>query len=306
MKKTFILCSLMATTAAHAELTSTQKESLTAAYSTGDIFVIDTVKSTIANLTSTADVETYMTTLAKAVPVSDTNIAAIEPAAGPEKEYPETLKDGWKGSIEGGLSLSSGNTEKRNFNAKLKAEREGKVWFQKGSMSALTTHEDDVRTDEEYRFSGEIGRKLSDIDYVYGQANYVIDPFSSYDWRFDELIGYGRYFIKEDNMSLEGKMGLGGRHSQPNQEGAEREDEFVGKPALAFKWDINDSLTFSENLSSTIGSESIVTESITSLTNKMTDSLSLRASLRAEHTNKVPAGTKKLDTVTTLNVVYDF
>ncbi|MEC9291510.1 MAG: DUF481 domain-containing protein [Pseudomonadota bacterium] len=306
MKKTLILGSLLIAPVAQAELSDTFKNSLTAAYNTGDSYVFETVKNSITTETNISDVEAFITTLAKPVAVETEVVADIEPAAGPEKVYPNSLMDGWSGSVEGGFSLSSGNTEKRNLNAKISGNREGEKWFQKGSVEARTTHEDDVRTEEEYRFKGEIGRKLSEIDYVFGQASYVIDPFSSYDWRLDEVVGYGRYFIKEEDMTLEGKMAVGGRHSQPNQNGADREDELVAKPSLAFKWKINDALTLSEDLSSTIGDELVVTESLTSLTNKMTEKLSLRASLHAEHTNKVPAGTKKLDTVTTLNVVYDF
>lgn len=309
-KKMLITTLALLPFAAQAELTDTQKQNLTDAYSTGNSYVIDAVKNTLISETSLSDVETYMATLvaleAADTTASTTHIAAIEPAAGPEKVYPNSLLDGWSGSVEGGFLLSGGNTEKRELNAKISGEREGEKWFQKGSASTITTHEDGDRTEEEHRFNGEIGRKLSDIDYVYGEVNYVIDPFSSYDWRLDEVIGYGRYFIKEDNMTLEGKIGIGGRHSQPNAAGAEREDEAVAKPALAFKWDINDTLTFGQNLSSTIGDELVVTESLTSLTNKMTESLSLRANLHAEHTNKVPAGTDKLDTTTTLNVVYEF
>ncbi|MDE0723991.1 MAG: DUF481 domain-containing protein [Alphaproteobacteria bacterium] len=306
MKKTLILSALLASPFAQAELSDSHKSSLTAAYGTGDSYVFETIKNSITSATSISDVEAFITTLAKPIEATTETVASIEPAAGPEKVYPTSLMDGWFGSVEGGFSLSSGNTEKRNLNAKLSGNREGEKWFQKGSMEARTTHEDDTRTEEEYRFKGEVGRKLSDIDYVFASANYVIDPFSSYDWRVDEVVGYGRYFIKEENMTLEGKAAIGGRHSQPNQTGAEREDELVVKPALAFQWNINEALTFGQDLSSTIGNELVVTESLTSLTNKMTDKLSLRANLRAEHTNKVPAGTKKLDTVTSLNVVYDF
>lgn len=211
---------------------------------------------------------------------------------------------GWSGSADLGFDRSSGNTDSTNLNVNIKAQRDWAQWALKTQAKARFSESDDVRDAENYYFMLQGDRKLSQKDYVFANADYTIDNFSGYDYQATQTVGYGRELFKNDAMTLNGEFGLGARQSETNT--GDETTEFVARPHLDFDWQVNELVTFTQDLKATIGSEFTKSESITALQSKMTENLALKASFTAEHTSDVPAGSKELDTYTSIGVQYTF
>lgn len=289
-----------------AELPADIQAPLDAAIATENQIVIDATVSHLAEKNPEHKDSLLGYILARDAAVTETvaseaELAALAPSAG-EPENEEGFE--YSGEIEAGLEMANGNSEYENYFTAGKIERNSEDWTHKLTGRMRNNAENDVRTAEEYRAEWQTNRNLSEMDYVFANAEYVKDTFSGYDYRMQETIGYGRTLLEGETYKLVGEAGAGFRHT--DQTPGDREDEFIQTIKGIFDWDITDSLRFGQTLESTFGSEAVVTESETTLTSKLTSALDLRARVNVEHIDNVPPGTAQTDTTTGLNLVYGF
>lgn len=310
-------------------LTDTLKTPLDAALATGNVTVIDATANHLIHLYPEEGdaIATYLVeyrlaqqqdaveepqkqvagTTEANVPANTASAEALgklAPAAGESAGEEEKSKAEYSGEVAMGLEYASGNSEYENYNASAKLARDSEMWKHAISGKARNNSEDGNRTAEDYRAEYQADYKLSDIDYVFGNLDYVKDRFSGYNYRMSETLGYGRELLAGESYALKGEAGLGMRQTDRDVEGSE--NEFIQTVKLDFDWDITDNLHFSEELSSTFGQEATITESETTVTTALIGALDLRFTLHIEHIDDVPPGNKNTDTMTGLNLVYGF
>lgn len=220
------------------------------------------------------------------------------PAAGDE------YKKLWSGSAEGGLSIASGNTEEQDINAKLSFVYDPEHWRNTLDLSLRNEKDDGNRTAEEYRAENQLDYKLNDHSYLFGEAAYVDDRFSGFDYRISEGLGYGYYFIKNDTLKLNGELSGGARHTRLTT--GDRENELTTKASEELEWIINDRLSFDQSASAEFGEKLTVLKGYAGLKADIYQSLFLKFGFEVENLSDVPAGVDKTDTLTTLNFGYDF
>lgn len=292
------------------------QHSLSKAYETKDAFVIRAVKeralrdypqwgaainyyiSQGIEKAQVAKTEASENKAAQDASVESVNVAAKETVE-PEKEASP-----WSGDVELGAQFATGNTETQHLNAAASLVYERDKWGHTSEVKIATTKEDGDRTREEYRVGHQVRYNLSSIDYAFGELDYVRDRFSGFEHRFSELLGYGRTLWASDGIVLKGEVGLGARQSIIEDE--KDENSPLGKVGAKMKWDISDNMQLSEELSSSIGSDAIITEFDSALKTRMVDNLHLKFGVNMEHISDVPDGREKLDVVTTVNIVYDW
>ena len=76
--------------------------------------------------------------------------------------------------------------------------------------------------------------------------------------------------------------------------------------AAKYLWKVSDNATFTEDLSSDIGSDVTITKSVTALQANINSTLAMKISFTAKNTSDVPVGSKKTDTETAVTLVYSF
>lgn len=295
-------------------------DALSSAYQTQNTFVIQATKEKLSGLFptyrsdiasfdgSTAPVAQALTTIAdesqtqgQIIAEGQTPaqaVASIAPAAGEEETSP------WSGTVEGGLSIATGNTEEETLNTEGELNYEVEHWKNTLKASARNEKSNDTRTAEDYRVDNQLNYKINERHYIFGEAGYVDDRFSGYDYRINEGLGYGYYFIKDEGLSLLGEIGGGGRHSKLIN--GDKTDELVGKISEEFDWDINDRLTFEQDASAEYGEDLTILNVSAGLKADIYKTLYLKLGFEVENLSDVPAGTKKTDTLTKVNLGYDF
>ena len=222
-----------------------------------------------------------------------------------------------KGEAELGLVLVNGNSDSETINGKIKAITEYNKWRHTGTLEGTNISSNDVTSAERYLGSYKGDYKFREFDYFYGTVSYEDDRFSGYDNRASESIGYGRNIIHEDNLTLDGEIGVGARQSKidPSNNdlilangGDDKQSETVGRLYGNLGWKISDTSTFGEELTIEGGSDTTVSKSVTSLTTKINTTLAMKASFTAKNTSGLPSGTtiKSTDTTTTVSLVYGF
>lgn len=299
----FIIAFLFSTQAFAASLPDPVKEALEAAHATGNAFVIHAVtqEAIKQNPKNSQTIQSHIDTLnaQQAQATQQENLAALAPAAGDNNKTKP-----WKGSLEGGLNVETGNTEKENIKLASMLEYISDKWENTLKLKADSAKEKDTRISEEYRAQNQTRYRLTERDYVFGELEYVNDRFSGYDYRVSELLGYGRDIFKSDRFTLTGEASLGARQSSLS-DGTE-ENSLLGKLGGKAEWKITDNLTFSEELTTSIASDATITESLTALKSNLTDSLYLKLGVDVEHISDVPPGKENTDTKTSLTVGYEF
>ncbi len=227
-----------------------------------------------------------------------TEIASIAPAAGDNADFR------WDGNIEFGANVKTGNTDKQQLNFVGKLNSYWEKWENTIKATVDLGEENSVNTDEEYRVKDQIRYPLSELNYSFGELEYVNDRFSGYEYRTSELVGYGHYLIKEDDLTVIGEAGLGAR--QASLKNGDDENSFLGRGSTKIDWKIAKNISLTEDLTISVGSDSTITESETAIKSKLSESLYLKAGFDIEHISDVPAGRDNTDTTTKITVGYDF
>ena len=209
----------------------------------------------------------------------------------------------WGGSIAGGLHVATGNTQSEDLNLDGKLRYHTDTWKHRGRLQAFNKKENRVRTDEEYRANFRSARKLSDKDDIFIELEYIDDRFSGYDYRMSELMGYNRYWFKQDDFDWKSSAAVGFQQTKDTLGNSEN------APLVRFqndvRWDINERVEFENTVKVDVSDINIFfTE--TGLKTQLHESLYLRLAFQTETLSEVPAGRKKTDTDTMINIGYDF
>lgn len=286
-----------------AELSTEKKDALKAAFETKNEMVLNaTVKALSAGGNSASqDVMSYLNTLKNPAPKAEKTKEQIA-----EEVWRVWSPSLWSGTVDLGVDLQNGNTKQRAFNGALGLVRSTDEWKTTLDLKGKMKRENNVRTDEEYKVAVGANYKLTEKSVVFGDVEYVNDPFSGLSYRLTEIFGFGRNVLKTPTMKWDVKAGIGGRHSKANAEGAQREDELIFKPSAEFNWKINEGLSFNQKLATTMGGEVIISEATSALKSKIAENWFFKVEVDVEHIDQVEPGKKNTDTSTTLNLVYEF
>lgn len=219
-----------------------------------------------------------------------------------DEEAPEY---GWTGIGEFGLVNTTGNTESTALNLKLEFVKTSENWRHRFTGAALMTENNDVKDNERYSLEAQSDRKLSDVSYVFGTLRWETDKFGAYDPQQSAVVGYGRQLIKTDTHELKGEIGAGYRKLEDRVTGETSSDAIV-RFLLDDSWQVLPSTLWTNRLLVESGSDNTFTQFKTAAAVAMTNAFALKLGLEVRNNSTVPAGTKKTDTVTTINLVYNF
>ena len=238
--------------------------------------------------------------------------SAAMKTAKPEEAKVEDIKnepadfwsDGWSGELVAGLLITSGNSEDQDFNGEFEIVKTMERWKHEFEVEFENNSSGDERSDEKYEVEIQSNYSLSAIDYVFGELEWEKDRYSGYEFRAQEVIGYGYKFYDSDEfkLSAEGALGL----QQFREEGQESQNEPVQKFEADLEWAITEGLSFLQSVSTEHSDGIFFSDSESYLKTKVMEHISLQLGFEAEHRSEVPVNTDKLDTKTKFNVVYDF
>ncbi len=278
----------------------TAKYALTDAYDSGNEFVLNAVEEKL---------KTDFPHYSGAISAYRLSLSAklSEEKQSLPKKTPKTQQaatSSFKGNIDAGLTVASGNTETQNFNVSSALNYKKDVFDNSLELKARSSAEDDVRTNEEYFVNNQSRYIFSPKMYSFFELEYVNDRFSGFQYRTSELLGYGYKFYDNTTFQLSGELGAGARQSLSTNE--ERTNSLLGKATVKTFWQLSEALSLENKTSSSYGSDALITISDTDLKSKLTDSLYFKLNYNLQHIDDVPADKKHLDSITSLGLGYEF
>jgi putative salt-induced outer membrane protein len=233
-------------------------------------------------------------------------------------------------SAELGMLFKTGNTKSGDIKAGLNIKHEEGRWLNLLTFNALAKkieEEDDVTgedsfqsTDNKWDILGQSNYSLNEgsKNYIYANAFYQQDKFSSFSYQTSASIGWGRHWWETETSSFFADVGPGVKYdvtraistTATNTAVLESSETAVIVQAQAlYTKQINDFVEFKQYFVAKQALESdknSVYKSETSLTTKLIDSLQFKFAYRVDYDTEVEEGFEKTNTETSVTLVYSF
>lgn len=244
-------------------------------------------------------------------------LALVTPAAAQEAATDE----GWSGTGEVGLAMARGNSRSENLNLRMAFSREDARRKHAFSASALRARgevsgdfDGDGTTEQRYAISanryelgGSSALRFDARRHLSGSGRYERDDFSSYDYQATVALGYGHRFIQSARTRLMGEIGPGYRRAREADTGRVQSSLIV-RGMLDFRHQLTDSAELTNTLLLESGKDNTFAQNELAVSVAMNERFALKAGLQARHNTDVDAaaGIRRTDTLTTVNLVYNF
>ena len=222
----------------------------------------------------------------------------------------------WTGSGQGGLVLASGNTQSSSLNGQLNLARIDGAWTNAVYLGGLYTKNAGVLSGERVELRYELDRKISARSFWFGQFDGSRDLFSGFDYRVTTTGGIGYKFIDTDTTHLSATLGAGYQRLLPqtlvhDASGAvtdringSAEGNFAATEGVQFEHRLTATTKLTDKLLVTSGTANTAVANDLAIAVSINHSLALSLGYSLRSNSAPAAGAKKLDQVTTANVVY--
>jgi putative salt-induced outer membrane protein YdiY len=213
-----------------------------------------------------------------------------------------------------GLILTTGNTESASLKGRLSAKHEMVSWSNEYLVEGFF-RQDEVENDvgeketqtqeQSYLLSAQGNYKLENPEnrlFVFG--SYQDDRFSGFDFQSTLAAGWSSVLYDTPTHKLTYSIGPG--YSFADRTNGEDASSFIVRGAVDYDWKISETAAFKQRFSTEAGSENTKSRSESSISAKIAEALSMKFSIVLDHNTNVAAGVEKLDTETSVTLVYNF
>ena len=226
--------------------------------------------------------------------------------------YADDIKpndNNWKGtSVSAGGSVTSGNSSVVNFNLGSNIVYvPNDKWLYNGSVNYIYNRDRSTEVTSSDKLTALAGARysLTKHDGIYANIYYLKDMLGEYTYYVTESIGYSRILIDKEDLKWDVDAGPSLTQKKERTTGKTFND-LGALAATNVNWQISDSANLLENFRVNY------TKSGTLFTNKVTlalkiyENLGAQISFEANYNTNVQGNNKKLDTITTFALVYNF
>lgn len=222
----------------------------------------------------------------------------------------------WTGSGQLGIVSAHGNTSNQSANAKIDAKGEYERWKHLFGFNMLYGENDDVTSANRWDVQGESDYKLTDKLFWFAGLRYEDDKFGAFSYQATVNSGLGYQFIDDDRTKLSVQVGAGYKRSRPqtlvkddNNEVIERIDgDDAGRGVVTGGASFEHALTANTKILNKFlveaASDNTFLQNNLSLQVSMSDRLALSVGYELRENTSPPADQHRLDSLTTLNLVY--
>jgi len=214
---------------------------------------------------------------------------------------------------EAGLIKASGNTDSENYNVGLNFKNEGEILSHEIDFFLYQASSDNVDSAESIGAGYTLKYNLTDRSYLFGALSYLDDEFDGFTEQTSASFGYGYKVIDTEPHGWDVGIGVGYRDTSELirlDDGTEFEGEDLSGATLVLRSDYRNQLTsntqFVDKFVAEIGSDNTFVENDAAIIVSMNDKFALKAGLLIRHNTDPAPGADDTDTITSVNLVYNF
>lgn len=222
----------------------------------------------------------------------------------------------WKGTGELGALSARGNTNTDNANAKLDISNELPDWKHAFYIAGLYGANNDINSANRWETRWQSNYNLTQRLYWFGGLRYERDHFGAFKYQESVATGLGYHIIDNDRTKLSAQLGVGAKRSREQTVVENEADEVInriyGDPALrgvvtagaGFEHALTATTKIIDKLVVEATSDNTLLQNDLALQVAISEKFSLSVGYGVRQNTSPPIGTDRLDTQTTLNVVY--
>jgi len=238
--------------------------------------------------------------------------------AAPIAAHADDLPQGWSGKGQAGYVMSRGNSDTDSANVKLDLNLLRNDWKHSLSLDGLFGRSAGITSAERWDARLQSNYQIRVHLFSFAALSYQDDRFSGFQYQASGSGGLGYKFLDSDTTKLSAQIGVGYRSLRPellikDATGAvvdripqATQTEVVGTAGIDFWHQFNASTKVTDKMNTESGSRNTSIRNDLALEVKMNKKLSLAADFGVVENTNPPAGLRRTDTITTLNLVYAF
>jgi len=233
-------------------------------------------------------------------------------------------KSPFTSSAELGFLYKTGNTKSADINAGVSVKYEKDQWLSTldfdilakktektvdgSDKLSLTTTEQKWTVDSKTNYTLDTTSK----NYMYGNVFYEDNRFTSYDSQSSVSAGWGRNWYKTEKASFFADIGPGFKRDVTKASDimpSETNTSLIVQAQALYLRQINSHVEFKQTLSAKIATQSgenSTYKADSSITTKLIETLQLKFTVTLDYNSKVDVDKEKLDTQTSVTLVYSF
>lgn len=224
----------------------------------------------------------------------------------------------WTGKGEAGIAAASGNSDSKTGNLKFDLADTVDQWKHAFGGSAIYASADDETTSQRWELHEQSDYNFSAKSFWFGAARYEDDRFSGFDYQATVSTGLGRHFIDNEQTKFTGTAGVGYKILETRDaydltgpvpvllQPGERQTDAVFRGTLDLSHSLTGTTKLLEKFLVETGADNTFVQNDFGIQVQMTDVIALAAAYSVRYNTDPPAGFGKTDTLTTLNLVYEF
>jgi len=210
----------------------------------------------------------------------------------------------WTGKGQAGVVLASGNSTSKSGSVKLALTDVSGPWTHKLGFAAVYASTDVGTTSQRWEALEQSNYNYSANNFVFAGVRYENDRFSGFDYQATLSTGLGHLFLKNDTDTLSGQFGVGYKSARTRNPVA-TDSSVAGIATIDYRHAFNAATTLSDKFTLEAAADNTFLQNEVAVEVKMSDRLALAVAFQVRQNSNPPPAFKKLDTLTTLNVVYE-
>jgi len=220
----------------------------------------------------------------------------------------------WTGKGQVGISVASGNTDTKTGNAALEFADTVGNWQHTFGFDGLYAAESGATSAQRWTLYEQSDFNFNPRDFAFGAARYENDRFSGFQYQATLSTGLGRHFIATDSTKLTATIGIGYKNFETRDaydaegnltEAHSTDNQAIARGTLTYEHQLTSTTTVVNKFLIEAGSQNTFLQNDLALQVKMNSRLSLAAGYSVRDNTNPPSGFKQIDTLTTLNLVYE-
>ena len=231
---------------------------------------------------------------------------------------PPPPQDVWIGKGQLGFLDSQGNSDAVSLNGNIDLLRYDGPWKNEFYVGGLYGKNSGIVSAERWETHGQSNYTLSGDLFVFGGLRYEHDLFDGFQYQASVTSGLGYKLLNGDDTKLTLQVGAGYRRLRPETIDKDDSGEVISRTPLDatgeaiatvgvdFSHAFTKTTTLTNKFLTEAGSDNTLLHDELALTVKMSDKLALSVGYTISDNTKPPAPLKKVDTLTSVNLVFGF
>lgn len=232
----------------------------------------------------------------------------------PFSAWADDVPPPWQSEVELGLQTLSGNSDSITLNTRLGMNYTSGPYRHTSEVKFLLVEKDGEEDKRKGEMESQANYKFDPTRYVLANITYTNDKYGPYFDDFTFATGLGYQAIWREDMTLLLEIGPGYRYQKPNLDEIDDDDlilphnvqEFIVRGQAELMWQMTKTAELQGRLTTISGPSNTSFEARLSVQTSLIDDLAIKISTTQKYINDVPPGLSNLDSIFTVNMVYQF